>query len=112
MTVRPHRAAPDAIRATQLPASPKIEIIEETGMAVSPIYHVVLHNDDHNTPEHVVHSLIEVLSIAHEWAEELMLQAHHHGEAIVATCPKDLAERFRSGLESRGLNATIEPANS
>ena len=62
--------------------------------------------------EHVVHSLMEVLSIAHEWAEELMIEAHLHGQAIVATCPKDRAEQFRSALEQRGLTATMERAGS
>ena len=104
--------AAEGPRASQTPATPKTETVEETRTAVSPPYHVILHNDDHNSMEHVVHSLMEVLSIAHEWAEELMIEAHLHGQAIVATCPKDRAERFRSGLEQRGLTATMEQAGS
>jgi len=76
-----------------------------------PPWRVVLHNDDHNTMDHVVRALLaSVPSLTRERAVEIMLTAHNHGEATVTKCPKETAELYRDRLESFGLTATIEPA--
>lgn len=73
-----------------------------------PPYVVVLHNDDHNTMEHVVRSLLSsVPELEVERAVEVMLVAHEHGQADVITCPLERAELYRDRLESHGLTATI-----
>jgi ATP-dependent Clp protease adaptor protein ClpS len=38
-----------------------------------------------------------------------MLTAHLTGSAIVAICPKEIAEFYQERLLSYGLTATIEP---
>jgi ATP-dependent Clp protease adaptor protein ClpS len=84
---------------------------EETVRRFLPPYRVVLHNDEHNSMDHVVRSLVScVPSLTVEDAAEIMLQAHNHGQATVIECPKEVAEHYRDGLESCGLTATIEPA--
>ena len=76
-----------------------------------PPWSVILHNDDHNSMDHVVLSLMRcVPSLDFEAATEIMFIAHHHGEATVIECPKEAAEHYRDALESSGLTATIEPA--
>ncbi len=76
-----------------------------------PPYRVILHNDDVNTMDHVVRALLRsVPSLTREEATAIMLEAHHHGRAIVIECPKEAAEHYRARLESFGLTATIEPA--
>lgn len=76
-----------------------------------PPYVVVLHNDDHNTMEHVVRSLLtSVPELEVERAVEVMLAAHEHGQADVITCPLERAELYRDRLESHGLTATIRKA--
>ena len=86
---------------------PDIQIRE----ALLPPYHVILHNDDVNDMLHVVQSLLRsVPSLTPPQAETIMLEAHLHGQAVVITCPLELAELYRERLESCGLTATIEKA--
>ena len=83
----------------------------ETLTRLLPPWNVVLHNDDHNSMDHVILSLLScVQSLTPERAIEIMFTAHEHGQAIVITCVKEAAEHYRERLESRGLTATIEPA--
>jgi ATP-dependent Clp protease adaptor protein ClpS len=93
------------------PPGPAVEVQEETLRRLLPPFRVVLHNDDHNSMDHVVRSLLRsVPSLTVERAAEIMLEAHNHGQATVIVCPKEAAEHYREGLESCGLTATIEPA--
>jgi ATP-dependent Clp protease adaptor protein ClpS len=74
-----------------------------------PPWRVILHNDDHNSMDHVVRSLRKcVPSLSEEEAEAVMLEAHETGKALVIQCPKEAAEHYRVGLETCGLTATIE----
>ena len=76
-----------------------------------PPWAVVLHNDDHNSMDHVVLSLLKcVPSLDEAAAVAVMMTAHEHGEAIVTACPKETAELYRERLEACGLTATIEEA--
>jgi len=84
---------------------------EETIQETLPPYVVVLHNDDHNTMDHVIHALlVSVPELDVERAAEVMLAAHNHGQADVITCPLERAELYRDRLESHGLTATIRRA--
>lgn len=76
-----------------------------------PPYAVILHNDDVNEMGYVVRTLLHcVPDLSPEQAVEIMLEAHHHGQAVVVVCPLELAELYRERLEDRGLTATIEKA--
>ncbi len=93
------------------PALPDTDIDEETLLRLVPPYRVILHNDDHNSMEHVVESLRRsVPSLSVEEAAAIMMDAHTNGQATVIECPKEAAEHYREALESCGLTATIEPA--
>jgi ATP-dependent Clp protease adaptor protein ClpS len=90
---------------------PGTGIDEEALTRLLPPYRVVLHNDDHNSMDHVVLSLLKcVSSLTPEEAIEIMFEAHHGGHATVIECPKEAAEHYRNGLQTCGLTATIEPA--
>jgi len=91
------------------PVVPDVGIDEEALIRLVPPHRVVLHNDDHNSMDHVVHSLLQCVPISAERAVEVMLEAHLNGKAAVIECPKETAEFYRDGLESCGLTATIEP---
>ena len=96
---------------SQAPTLPEKVLDEETLLRLLPPYRVILHNDDENSMDHVVLSLMRcVPSLGFEEAAELMVTAHHHGQARVIECPKEAAEHHRAGPESCGLTATIEPA--
>jgi ATP-dependent Clp protease adaptor protein ClpS len=93
------------------PAVPEIELDEETLRRLVPPYHVILHNDDHNSMAHVVRALrLSVPSLSDEDAVRIMFEAHTNGQATVITCAREEAELYRDRLESFGLTATIEPA--
>lgn len=95
----------------EAPAKPDLDLDEETLKRLIPPYRVVLHNDDHNSMDHVVRSLQKcVPSLSRERADEIMLTAHNHGSASVIVCPKETAEFYQERLLSCGLTATIEPA--
>ncbi|MDA0301220.1 MAG: ATP-dependent Clp protease adaptor ClpS [Chloroflexi bacterium] len=81
---------------------------EETVRTALPPATVVLHNDDVNSMDHVVQSLLDsVPELEPERAVEVMLAAHEHGEADVIACPLERAELYRDRLERHGLTATI-----
>ncbi len=70
---------------------------------------MILHNDDVNSMDHVVHALLSsVPELSGEHAAEIMLEAHSNGQAEVVSCPLEHAELYRDRLESFGLTATIE----
>lgn len=76
-----------------------------------PPYVVVLHNDDHNAMDQVVHALlVSVPELEPERAAEVMLIAHLRGKADVISCPLERAELYRDRLKSHGLTATIRKA--
>lgn len=74
-------------------------------------HQVILYNDDHNTMDHVVRSLVRsVPGMGTARAVQIMFEAHSSGRAVVIVCPLELAELVRDRLESCGLTATIEQA--
>ena len=82
--------------------------LEETLREALPPATVVLHNDDVNSMDHVVVSLLDsVPELEPERAVEVMLTAHEHGSADVISCPLERAELYRDRLEHHGLTATI-----
>ena len=74
-------------------------------------YAVILHNDDVNSMDHVVRSLMRsVPGLGVGKSIKIMLEAHNSGRAVVIVCPLEPAELYRDRLESCGLTATIEKA--
>jgi ATP-dependent Clp protease adaptor protein ClpS len=98
-------------RATQPPNAPEAPVRDPETRSLDQILPpatVELHNDDHNTMDHVVHALlVSVPELDLERAVEVMLTAHHHGSADVISCPLERAELYRQRLEDHGLTATI-----
>jgi ATP-dependent Clp protease adaptor protein ClpS len=75
-----------------------------------PPYRVVLFDDDYNEMTYVVAVLLHSINnLSPVEAERIMLTAHLTGSAIVAICPKEIAEFYQDRLLSYGLTATIEP---
>jgi ATP-dependent Clp protease adaptor protein ClpS len=105
-------ASPPASPGTTAPATiPREEQEQRSRPRALEPYKVVLHNDDHNSMDHVVRSLVRsVPGLGVTKAVRIMLEAHNTGRAIVTVCPLELAELYRDRLESCGLTSTIEPA--
>lgn len=89
-----------------------VETIEKpsTVRKLAPRYRVLLHNDDHNSMEHVVQVLMKTVpSLTQPQAVDIMMEAHVSGVALVITCAQEHAEFYCETLCSNGLSSTIEP---
>jgi ATP-dependent Clp protease adaptor protein ClpS len=82
----------------------------EAGTAVlhEDLFQVLLYNDDHNTMEHVVTSLMQVFHHPEALAVKIMLEAHEKGRAIAEVESESPARLHRDQLQSYGLTATLE----
>ena len=113
LTSLPSIATPTPTRADIAPAErPSIAIpapeIESRTEPLQP-WTVILHNDDVNTMDYVVVSLLKAVpQLKPLQAMRIMLEAHHAGRARVIACPLELAELYRDRLQTFGLTATIE----
>lgn len=102
--------------ATQTPTAPvRPAPTPDTGEDTSrrqrllPPYKVILHNDEHNSMDHVVESLRKAVpGMTLGKAVAIMWEAHTAGKAVVIACPLELAELYQQRLISFGLTATIE----
>jgi ATP-dependent Clp protease adaptor protein ClpS len=74
-----------------------------------PLYRVLLHNDDHNSMEHVVKALKRVFNFELSVCELIMMEAHKNGMALCIVEPLEKAEHHRDQLNSFSLISTIEP---
>ncbi|MFO0832367.1 MAG: ATP-dependent Clp protease adaptor ClpS [Phycisphaerales bacterium] len=74
-----------------------------------PPFKVLLHNDDVNTPQHVVQSLVEHTPLEPQRATLVMKEAHDSGLALVLVTHRERAELYREQLQSKSLTVTIEP---
>ena len=63
-----------------------------------PKYHVILHNDDYNTFEHVINILVKVLGMSVSQGFVIAREAHTTGQAIVFTGSLQQAELIRDKI--------------
>ena len=70
-------------------------------------HHIVLHNDDYNTFDHVIEVLIEVCEHDLLQAEQCAMITHYNGKCEVKTGPRvELIPKCREML-NRGLTAEV-----
>lgn len=89
-----------------------VETIEKrsTVRKIAPRYRVLLHNDEYNSMEYVVYTLLKTVpSLTETQAVNIMMEAHTNGIALVITCTQEHAEFYCETLKSHGLTSTIEP---
>jgi ATP-dependent Clp protease adapter protein ClpS len=79
-----------------------------TAARMEDVVQVVLHNDDHNTMEHVVESLMRVFGHGRQLAIRIMIEAHREGRAVAEVEALSPAIRHRDQLRSCSLSATVE----
>lgn len=75
-----------------------------------PPWKVLLHNDDKNTMQHVIHTIVQLTPLNEQDAERRMTEAHRTGVALLLVTHKERAELYKDQFESKGLTVTIEPA--
>jgi ATP-dependent Clp protease adaptor protein ClpS len=74
-----------------------------------PPYRVLLHNDDVNTFEHVILSIVKLTSLSAEEAVVRTLEAHETGVALLLVTHRERAELYQEQFASVSLIVTIEP---
>lgn len=91
---------------------PREDVEQRTRSRALDPYAVILHNDDVNSMDHVVRSLMKAVpGLGIGKSVRIMLEAHNSGRAVVIVCPLEPAELYRDRLESFKLTATIEPTS-
>ncbi len=76
-----------------------------------PPYRVILHNDDVNTFDHVIDSILRLTPLKEPEAVARTLEAHQTGSSILLVTHKERAELYVEQFASRGLTVTCEPDN-
>lgn len=75
---------------------------------VSEIKNLILHNDDHNTFDFVIDTLIEVCDHDPITAEQLTLIVHYKGKCTVKSGDMDELKPMSREMTDRGLTVTIK----
>lgn len=85
----------------------KVEELVLTDTESSEAHHLVLYNDDFNTFDHVIYTLIKVCEHSAEQAEQCSLIVHYKGKCTVKSGEiEDLKPRCQALLDA-GLSAKI-----
>jgi len=82
--------------------------IDELLDDISQGYHLVLHNDDHNTFDWVIECLMDICGHTPEQAEQCSLIVHFKGRCKVKGGSFKKLKPLKDALIDRGLNATID----
>lgn len=69
---------------------------------------LIVYNDDFNTFDWVIKSLVKVCGHNAAQAEQLAIIVHYKGKATVKTGPKSELQPMKDALVERGLSVVIE----
>ena len=83
--------------------------VSDTVTRLTPMYRVILHNDDTNSQVHVLQALADVFSMNAPQAIRTLLEAHTTGSALCDILPLEQAEFRRDRLQAWSLTGTVEP---
>lgn len=81
--------------------------LEEVNMETNENYTLFLHNDEVNTFEFVIETLVDVCRHEPNQAEQCALITHFKGKCDVKRGERDELENMMVELNRRGLSATI-----
>jgi len=84
----------------------QVDVLEKT--EVQKQWFLVIHNDDENTFEYVIHLLIRVCNLDAIRAEQCTLISHHNGKCDVKKGSLDEMKKLKIALVESGLGATVE----
>lgn len=82
---------------------------EQVAIENSPVYQLIVWNDDVNTFDWVIETLIEVCGHSAEQAEQCALLIHAKGKYAVKQGELNYLETLCTAITDRGIGATIEP---
>ena len=84
-------------------ANPEVRNMIKPNMALKepPLFRVIYLNDDHTSMEFVVNSLVEYFNYNPDTANQITVDIHQQGSAIVAVLPYEIAEQ-------KGIEVTLD----
>lgn len=71
-------------------------------------HELILHNDDFNSFDYVIESLMEVCNHTEEQAYQCTLVAHYKGKCPVKSGSMEELSMMSSSLSQRGITSTID----
>ena len=83
-------------------------LLEEIETKTTLTSNLILHNDEVNTFDYVIESLMEVCNHTWEQAEQCSLFIHYKGKHNVKSASLKKLIPFKEAFLERGINATIE----
>lgn len=87
---------------------PEEALLQEVLLEEGPVKEIILHNDDVNTFDHVIISLMDICGHEPLQAEQCAWIVHHNGKCSVKRGTFDQLEPKCTALLERGLSAEIE----
>lgn len=72
------------------------------------LHRLIVWNDDVNTFDWVIQSLVEICGHSEEQAEQCAIIIHMRGKYAVKEASLDILKPMREGLTDRGIHATID----
>ncbi len=87
----------------QKPAPPKRD------PKLLPPYKVLLHNDEKNTFEHVIRSVVRLTPIGEDEAVIKAIEAHESGVSLLLVTHQERAELYADQFASLSITISIEP---
>jgi ATP-dependent Clp protease adaptor protein ClpS len=75
-----------------------------------PPWKVLLHNDDENSFDHVIETIVMLTTLNEQEATLRASEAHHQGLSLLLTTHRERAELYQQQFGSRSLTVTIEQA--
>ena len=88
--------------------NPEEALLQEVLLEEGPLKELVVHNDDVNTFDHVIMSLVEICRHDPIQAEQCAWIVHHNGKCGVKRGTFDQLEPMCTALLDRGLSAVID----
>jgi ATP-dependent Clp protease adaptor protein ClpS len=87
--------------------SPEEALLDEVLCETGPVKEIILHNDDVNTFDHVIESLVDICEHDPIQAEQCAWIVHYNGKCSVKRGTFDQLEPRCTALQERGLSADI-----
>ena len=84
----------------------QVEVLEDE--KVTEENDLVVYNDDHNTFDHVINTLIRVCQHSPEQAEQCTYIIHYKGKCSVKSGERHKLESMCTAILDRGINAEIQ----
>ncbi|MFO0839805.1 MAG: ATP-dependent Clp protease adaptor ClpS [Phycisphaerae bacterium] len=91
--------------------TPAAAVVPETSRKARllPPFKVILHNDDVNTFEHVILTILKLTPLKEPEAIEKTIEAHERGCALLLVTTKERAELYVEQFATFKLSVTAEP---